>query len=110
MLRFPSRLQKMLTFMRLIEWGTIGLAGQRDSLLLVSDRAPVGKSSKTDPFQTCRDHHGTDLGLGETLFQPGAKAVQSVVAHLIEAAVAVRGKRKVFDLHAQPTAGAGESG
>src|SRR5438105_1406137 len=78
-------------FHELIEWGTIALASPRDSLLLVSERAPVGKSLKTDPLQTRVRHHRTHFRLGEALFQPGAKAVQSVVAHLIEAAVAVRG-------------------
>ena len=44
------KVAKDADFHELIEWGTIALAGQRDSLLLVSERAPVRKSFKTDPF------------------------------------------------------------
>src|SRR5947199_1526298 len=41
-------------------------------------------------------HHGDDLGGGEALFQSGSEAVERVVAHDVEAAIAIERERELF--------------
>src|SRR5437588_423503 len=67
---------------------------------LVTDGTPIRDCrGKIDTFQAGVLHHLPYLTGGETLFQVGAKTVQSIGAHRVKAALAISRERNGGDVN-----------